>query len=160
MMVQDDKRARSRFFRFAGVVLSFALTWTAAGASALAGSLEVKVVHATRSGVGVDAELGELARDLKKLNFTSFKVLERSRLQVKRGTTSRFKLPNGLWMEIAPQEMSDEGVWRLQISSQKIKFKSVVAIDAGGTVAVGGPAYKGGALILALTRTRGANKAP
>jgi hypothetical protein len=161
MMVQDaKKRVSCSFFRSVVMALSFALAWTAAGASALAGSLEVKVIHATRSGVGVDAELGELARDLKKLNFTSFKVLERSMLQVTKGATSRFKLPNGLWMEISPQELSAEGVWRLQISSKKIKFKSVVAINPGGTVAVGGPGYKGGALIFALTRTRKAKKAP
>lgn len=161
MMVQDDKkRVLCGFFRPVVMALSFALAWTAVGASALAGSLEVKVIHATRSGAGVDAGLGELARDLKKLNFTSFKVLERATLKVEMGGTSRIKLPNGLWMEILPRELSAEGVWRLQIFSKKIKFKSVVAINPGGTVAVGGPGYKGGALILALTRRGKAKKGP
>ena len=115
-------------------------------------SLEVKVIHATRSGLGVDPELKPLVADFAKLKFTSYKVLDRASIKLGPKSTSRFQLPNGVWVEVNPIELSEKGVWRVRIEAPRLKFKSVVAINPGGTVAVGGPSYKSGALIFALTR--------
>ena len=117
-------------------------------------AIEVKVIHATRSGTSVDAELKSLVADFAKLKFTSFKTLDRARIELVPGSSSSFQLPNGLWIEVGLQDKSEQGGWRIFIKAKKLQFKSVIAISPGGTVAVGGPVFKGGALIFALSRTK------
>ena len=117
-------------------------------------SLSVKVIHATKSGVEIDPEIKSLARDFSQLKFTSFKIVDKARINVAIGGSSKFQLPNGLWMKVTLLSVDKDGGMRLQIAAKKLKFKSTIAIKLGGTVAVGGPSYKGGALIFALSRTK------
>jgi len=125
-------------------------------ANSLAGdhSLKVKIIHATKTGVEVDAEIKSLANDFSQLNFTSFKVIDKAKIDVAIGGSSKFQLPNGLWMKVTLLRVDKDGGMRLKIVAKKLKFKSTIAIKPGGTVAVGGPSYKDGALIFALSRAK------
>ena len=115
-------------------------------------ALKIKIIHATKKGAAVDPEIKSLAADFSQLKFTSFRVVDKAEIKVSVGGSSKFQLPNGLWMTVLLKEVAKDGALRLQIEAAKLKFKSQIGIKAGGTVAVGGPSYKDGALIFALSR--------
>ena len=117
-------------------------------------SLKIKIIHATKSGVEIDPEIKSLARDFSQLKFTSFKIVDKAQINAAVGGSSRFQLPNGLWMDVTLLKVDKDGGMRLRIEAKKLKFKSTIAIKPGGTVAVGGPSYKNGALIFALSRAK------
>ena len=116
--------------------------------------LNIKIIHATKGGVEVDAEIKSLANDFSQLKFTSFKIIDKAKIDVAIGGSSKFQLPNGLWMKVTLLRVDKDGGMRLKIEAKKLKFKSTIAIKPGGTVAVGGPSYKEGALIFALSRPK------
>jgi len=117
-------------------------------------ALKIKIIHATKKGDVVDPEIKKLAGDFSQLKFTSFRVLDKAEIKVTVGGSSKFQLPNGLWMTVLLKEIAQDGALRLQIEAAKLKFKSRIGIKQGGTVAVGGPSFKEGALIFALSRAK------
>ena len=117
-------------------------------------SLKINIIHATKSGVEIDPEIKSLARDFSQLKFTSFKIVDKAQINAAVGGSSKFQLPNGLWMDVTLLQVDKNGGMRLRFEAKKLKFKSTIAIKPGGTVAVGGPSYKDGALIFALSRAK------
>ena len=144
----------ARFCFFLCFCLMLGLTLWTSSVEAAEHVLKVQIIHATKSGTAVDAELRPLVRDFSRLEFSSFRVIDRALIKVAVGGNSKFQLPNGIWMDVVLKELDLDGGLRLKISAQKLKFKSTIAIKPGGTVAVGGPVYKGGALIFTLRRDK------
>jgi len=117
--------------------------------------LAVKVIHATRSGVAVDPKLKELAKELKALKFSSFKLQDEAKFELELETSGRMQLPDRQWMTIQPTEiLAEKGMLRIIIEVAKLEFKATVAIAKGATVVVPGPPFKGGRLLLAVTRVK------
>ena len=144
----------ARFIFFLCISLGLGVTLPTSRVEAAEHALKIQIIHATKSGKAVDPELRSLVRDFSQLKFSSFRIIDRAQIKVAVGATSKFQLPNGLWMDVALKELDRAGGLRLNVSAQKLKFKSTIAIKPGGTVAVGGPLYKGGALIFTLSREK------
>jgi len=122
--------------------------------SAVAGetvSLQLKVVHAHKRGHVVDPRLKELAKELSKLSFTSYELKDEAAFKLEIGSAFRLQLPSKAWMVIRARGLDPDGKLRLDFEVEQIKFKTTAVIGRGATLAVGGPEYDGGALILALS---------
>lgn len=125
---------------------------SSARAAATPYPLEVKVVHGSHKGDTVDPKLGELAKTLtKKLKFTSLKLLDQAQFKLIPGSAGRMQLPNREWMHVTAKGMQGPNL-RVEIAVEKLEFKATVLIPAGATVAVRGPDFNGGTLILAVSR--------
>ncbi len=112
--------------------------------------LGIKVIHATKGKNSVDAKLKGLVKDFKGLPFSSYALLDEATFKIEQGSTGRMQLPNKAWMTLQPQDLRD-GKLRLDLEIKDLKFKTTVVIPKGKTIAVGGPRYDGGAMILAVT---------
>lgn len=112
--------------------------------------LGIKVIHATKGKSSVDAKLKGLVKDFKGLPFDSYTLLDEASIKLEQGSTGRMQLPSKAWMSLKPQELRN-GKLRLDVEIKDLKFKTTVVIPEGKTIAVGGPRYDGGAMILAVT---------
>ena len=145
-------RATPRHSASAPLALAAALltTGTATIAVATPAALTVKVIHASTQGSQIDPKLEKLAKELAALKFSSFRLHEEAKLSLGVNDTTRMRLPGGQWMGLRHVKAADAKL-RLEIEIKKMQFKTTVAIAPGATVALRGPAYDGGTLILAIT---------
>jgi hypothetical protein len=135
------------------LVCGFCLTRAAIGlADAPPVALELRIILAHNQEKKIDPRLKDLAATLSTLRFSAFELKTATTFNLGEGTTFRTQLPNSAWLEVTTRGLTDERKLRLDIEVKQIKFKTTVAIAAGATLAVGGPAYEAGTLILALTR--------
>lgn len=135
------------------VIISFlAVSLLAQVAFAAPVELLVKVVHAHSLNTTVDPKLAALVKDFKDLKFTGYQLKDEAKFNLELSATGRMQLPSGAWMTIQPQSLASDGKLRLALEIKDLKFKSTVSVSPGATVAVGGPAFEDGALILAVTR--------
>ena len=114
--------------------------------------LKLKVIHATKVGTDIPANLKKLVEPFAALGFTSYRLTDEISVSLSIGASSRVEMPNGMWMEVRAEELSPNGMLKLEISAKKPKFKTRVKVGAGATIAVGGPPHESGALIFAITR--------
>lgn len=114
--------------------------------------LSIKVIHAHNRGQQIDPKLAELVREFAGLKFTAYELKDEATFALELGSAGRMQLPNGEWMLIRPKDLVEGGKLRLEMEAEKLKFKTLVAVAPGATLAVGGPPFEGGALILAVTR--------
>jgi hypothetical protein len=128
-----------------------ALVWSTA-AHAAGHKLAIRVVHASNVSQKVDAKLQDLAKELAALKFTSFELKDEATFELENGAVGRMQLPSKQWMTVTPLGLSADGKLKIDLAVKDLKFKTTVALGPGATLAVGGPAYQEGALILAVTR--------
>jgi hypothetical protein len=114
--------------------------------------LGIKVIHAHNHGTAVDPKLASLVKEFQGLKFTAYELKDEATFQLDVGSSGRMQLPSEAWMTVRPREVAADGKLRLEMEVEAIKFKLTVAIAPGATLAVGGPPFKDGALILAVTR--------
>ena len=115
-------------------------------------ALKLKVIHATKGRVDVPASLKKLVEPFASLGYTSYVLTDEISVSLSLGASSRVEMPNGMWMEVRAEQLTSNGMLKLEISSKKPKFKTRVNVGEGATIAVGGPPHKSGALIFAITR--------
>ena len=105
----------------------------------------------------LDPKLKDLASAFKKLDFTAYELKDEATFNLEMNSTGRMQLPSQDWMTIKTLgTVGPNDKLRLQLEVKKLKFKTTVAIDPGATLAVGGPPFQDGALILAVTRANSA----
>jgi hypothetical protein len=114
--------------------------------------LDVKVIYAHNKTTGIDPKLKKLAKDLSSLKFTAYELKDEAALQLELGSTGRVQLPTKEWLSVRPRELADDGKLRVDLEIEKIKLKTTSTIAKDGTLAIGGPAYQDGTLILAISR--------
>ena len=129
-------------------VLSLALLF-ALPAFAGDSKIEIRVIEAT-PGMGpkkVDKRLKKLARDLKPLPFKSFEVTDQHRkvMKPKERVSFQFPGPKGekRFLKVTSHGRQRGGNLRFQLSIQKLRFDTLVAVPDGGTILVGGPRHGG-----------------
>ncbi len=138
--------------RSKGAVLALVCLFAPAVAAAAPVALNIRVIHAHNKSKEIDPQLKDLAKDLAKLAFTGYALKDQATFNLDTGAAARMQLPDGEWMAVRAQEITKDGGLRLELAVEKLKFKSTVTIAAGATLAVGGPPFDAGALILAITR--------
>jgi hypothetical protein len=114
--------------------------------------LGIKVIHAHNRDATVDPKLKDLVKEFSSLKFKAYALKDEAMFNLELGSAGRMQLPTKDWMTVRPRELSADGKLRIEMEVEKIKFKTTVAIGPGATLAVGGPPFEDGALILAVTR--------
>ncbi len=116
-------------------------------------SLNIKVIHAHNRSTAVDPRIEKLVKQFK-LAFTAYELKDEAEFSLELGSIGRMQLPGGEWMSVIAKELAADGKLKLELTVDKLKFKSTVSIDPGATLAVGGPAQQDGALLLAISRPK------
>jgi len=118
--------------------------------------VEVQVILASNSDAGFDPRLLALKKDLPALNYSSFQLLDSQGLSVKRGETGRLQVPGGRVMEVTPEGFKKGKILlRVEVHQGKASILTTrLRIEDHGTVIIGGPPYRHGFLVLALTANR------
>ena len=112
--------------------------------------LEIRIVYAHGGTKHVDEGLEDLAKELGRLAFTAYELQDRARFRIETGASARMQLPNEAWMVVRAKGVAPDGKVRLELEVKQLKFKTTVSIAPNGIIAVGGPPYRDGVLILAL----------
>lgn len=118
--------------------------------------IEVQVILASNSDEGFDPRLLALKKDLLALNYISFQLLDNKGLAIERGTTGRLRIPGGRLMEVTPEHF-EKGKIVLQVKINEgdaSLLTTRLRITDHGTVILGGPPYRYGFLVLAVTANR------
>lgn len=115
--------------------------------------LSIKVIYAQKGPAGVDPKLRGLVKDFKGLPFSSYSLADEATLALAKDEVGRVELPGKVWMTVVPKEGRSKKL-RLEIEIKEYKIKTTVGIKPGATLAVGGPPYKSGTLILAITHLK------
>lgn len=115
-------------------------------------ALGIQVIYATNHGQTIDPRLRPLVGELGSLKFTSYQLRDEATFRLEPGSAGRLQLPNQSWLSLTDRGMAEDGKLRLEIAVPELQFKTTVALANGATVAVGGPPFADGALILAVTR--------
>ncbi len=115
-------------------------------------ALGVKVIYAHNKATGIDPKLKKLAKDLSSLKFTAYELKDEAQLSLELGSTGRVQLPTKEWLFVKPRDIDQWGKLRVDLEVEKIKLKTTSIIAKDGTLAIGGPAYQDGTLILAISR--------
>ncbi len=140
--------------RFSPPVVALALALMAARvAEAAPVRLNLKIIHAHNKGKQIDPKLKKLVKQFASLRFSAFELKDEANFNLEIGASGSMQLPGGEWMKINTQSLHDDKL-RLELVVDKLKFKTTVTIASGATLAVGGPAFEDGSLILAITRPK------
>ena len=131
-----------------------AVALAASGGVARAGSavvVDVKIIRAHNQSRDIDARIAGLVKEFGALKFTGYELVDQAHLTLETANVGRMRLPSGAWLTLNPLGMTDDKL-HLELEVKELKFKTTVSIAPGATLAIGGPPYDGGALILAVTR--------
>ena len=115
-------------------------------------SVEVMVVHASDSGK-VHPELKPLMQQLRFTRYTGFDLLNKLPAQLTSGNGETFALVGGRKLKvdlISKNEKSAKLRVRLFSDREKV-LDTTVSVHRNRSFIIGGPKYKGGALVLPLT---------
>lgn len=156
LRIEQRHRARrpSRLRSRRVTALCGALAAWGIGASAQAAPvlpLDIKIIYAHNDNREVDPRIATLVKDFGALKFTGYQLKDQTTVRLELEQAGRLRLPSGSWMTLTAFEVSDEKA-RLELEVKELKFKTTVTLIKGATLAVGGPPYENGALILAVAR--------
>ncbi len=127
------------------------------GSAAVAGedvSLDVQVVYASSERVFVDPTLVSLKKKLSRLfNYSSFEIVSNITRRAVKGETVEFVIPGGRVMKIA---LLETGKVRARLNVQIFEknrgfLSTVLRMERGSLVMVGGPSYHKGVLIIVIS---------
>lgn len=119
--------------------------------------LEVRVLEA-EPGAGppaVDRKLASLERDLKSLPFKAIRLRDQHGTSVAQGQRVSFEFPGKgkekRFLVVEAHGKQAGGKLRFQLTIEKMKFDTLVAVPDGGTIVVAGPKHDGKTLMFAVT---------
>ena len=121
--------------------------------------------------VELDPRLGSFSKNLTSLfAYDSYTFLNRDRDTVEFGEATVFKLPDHLFIEVAPEQLGRDGTNMIEMlvtlfreeargkggqgrrtPEREVILRTKIRLKNGGTVLLGGPPIRGGVLVLALT---------
>jgi len=116
--------------------------------------LDVKIIRAHNRGKELDAKLQALAPELAKRGSTGYTLEDEAVLGLELGSVGRLQLAGAAWLVVKPLVRDADGKLELELSIDELKFETTVAIAPGATLVVGGPAYEGGELLVAVSRAK------
>lgn len=115
-------------------------------------SVEVMVVHASDSGK-VHPDLKPLMQQLRFTRYTGFDLLNKLPAQLVVGNSETFTLVGGRKLKVDLISKTDKNAkLRVRLFSDREKvLDTTVSVHRNRSFIIGGPKYKGGALVLPLT---------
>lgn len=134
-----------------------------APAAAALVATEVKFLHATNDGSGIDAKIGKLPELVKPpfSSYNSYRQLDAHAPKLAKGGSATLTLPNGRTLMLTlkdvtpPKNKGDQTKYLLNATIDKRDGKTFlplldVSTTAGSWVMVAGQSYKGGILVIAF----------
>jgi hypothetical protein len=112
--------------------------------------VEVRIIYAHNQDKVVDPRIAAMVKTLPPLHFTGYQLKDQTTFNLGPGSSGKMRLPNRAWLTLAALDLHDDQL-RLGLEIKELKFKTTVSVGRGATIAIGGPAYEAGTLIIAVT---------
>jgi hypothetical protein len=115
-------------------------------------TVKVWTVHATNEHREVDQRLERVAKYLKNLNYSGFKLLSKDAAQLAPKGKEKFQVAGGKTVKVTVLERDEKRARvRVEVHGNKGKLvDTTVNIRRNGLFMVAGPKHKGGILVLPI----------
>jgi hypothetical protein len=134
---------------------SAALSLEAAQRSFQTVQITIKTLSASNQGNEFDARLAPLEKQLKALNYRSYRLLKEETQTARWQGNANFEIPGGRLLAVWPQEVTNNQLSiRVQLKQgDKPQLETTVRLNNGGNFILGGPPHEGGVLVLSISAT-------
>ena len=120
-------------------------------------AIELMVLHATNSGGGIDARVGDMP-ELKKPPFSAYdtyQLLAKTSLPLAKNAPQTYRLPNGRILKTELKEQPEREAFKISASINQPGGKAFLPLlqvraGLGQSFIVAGQTYKAGILVLVL----------
>ncbi|MCP4501337.1 MAG: hypothetical protein GY822_15370 [Deltaproteobacteria bacterium] len=154
------KQAAVKWVSFGGVLALLAFLATPSTALAVKPdtfSVVIQVIEASNVGNRIDPRLKALKKDLQTLPFKSFTLTDRHKKKVKKGDRISFEFPSHKgkrFLKLTAHGQQRSGKLRFQLTIDKLKFDTLVAVPNRGTILIAGPRNGKNVMLFAVTATK------
>jgi hypothetical protein len=146
-------RTKALLFSFA--LCAATLTANAADVNFRSVQITIKTIGASKQGSEFDPRLVPLEKQLKALNYPSYRLLKDETQMVRWQGNANFEIPGGRVLTVRPQEVTNNQLGlRVQLKQgTKPQLDTTVRLNNGGNFILGGPPHEGGVLVLSISAT-------
>jgi hypothetical protein len=140
---------------FSFFLCSAAISVIAADKSFQSVQITIKTISASKQGNEFDARLAPLEKQLKALNYRSYRLLKEETQTARWQGNANFEIPGGRVLTVRPQEVTNNQLGlRVQLKQGgKPQLETTVRLINGGNFILGGPPHEGGVLVLSISAT-------
>jgi hypothetical protein len=140
---------------FSFFLCSAAISVIAADKSFQSVQITIKTISASKQGNEFDARLAPLEKQLKALNYRSYRLLKEETQTARWQGNANFEIPGGRVLTVRPQEVTNNQLGlRVQLKQgDKPQLETTVRLINGGNFILGGPPHEGGVLVLSISAT-------
>jgi len=144
-------RIKALLFSFA--LCAAALIADAADVSFRSVQITIKTIGASKQGTEFDPRLRPLEKQLKALNYPSYRLLKDETQTARWQGNASFEIPGGRLLTVRPQEVTNNQLGlRVQLKQgDKPQLETTVRLNNGGNFILGGPPHEGGVLVLSIS---------
>jgi hypothetical protein len=117
--------------------------------------ITIHAVAAGKQGNDFDARLAPLEKQLKALNYRSYRLLKEETQTARWQGNANFDIPGGRLLTVRPQEVTNNQLGlRVQLKQgDKPQLETTVRLNNGGNFILAGPPHEGGVLVLSISAT-------
>jgi hypothetical protein len=115
--------------------------------------ITIHTVAASKTGSDFDARLAPFEKQLKALNYRSYRLLKEESQTARWQGNANFEIPGGRLLTVRPQEVTNNQLGlRVQLKQgDKPQLETTVRLNNGGNFILGGPPHEGGVLVLSIS---------
>lgn len=115
--------------------------------------ITIQTVAAGKQGSDFDERLAPLEKQLKALNYRSYRLLKQETQTARWQGNANFEIPGGRVLTVRPQEVTNNQLsLRVQLKQgNKPQLETTVRMNNGGNFILGGPPHEGGVLVLSIS---------
>jgi hypothetical protein len=115
--------------------------------------ITIHTIAAQKQGSEFDARLAPLEKQLKALNYRSYRLLKEETQTARWQGNANFEIPGGRVLTVRPQEVTNNQLGlRVQLKQgSKPQLETTVRMNNGGNFILGGPPHEGGVLVLSIS---------
>ncbi|MDH3443013.1 MAG: hypothetical protein OEN50_03740 [Deltaproteobacteria bacterium] len=143
------------------LLFNFCLWWAAmpsleaADKSFQSVEITIKTISASKQGNEFDPQLAALEKQLKALNYGSYRLLKQETQTARWQGNANFQIPGGRMLTVRPQEVNNDQLGlRVQLKQgDKPQLETTVRLNNRGNFILGGPRHDNGVLVLSISAT-------
>jgi hypothetical protein len=115
--------------------------------------ITIHTVAAGKQSSDFDPRLASLEKQLKALNYRSYRLLKEETQTARWQGNANFEIPGGRVLTVRPQEVTNNQLGlRVQLKQgDKPQLETTVRLNNGGNFILGGPPHEGGVLVLSIS---------
>jgi hypothetical protein len=117
--------------------------------------ITIKTIAAGKQSSEFDPRLAPLEKQLKALNYRSYRLMKEETQTARWQGNANFEIPGGRVLTVRPQEVTNNQLGlRVQLrQGDKPQLETTVRLNNGGNFILGGPPHEGGVLVLSISAT-------